>query len=191
MLRPLQVTRTLLKSGTKLESSLVLVGVGARPNVDLFKGQLALLERAPGGIEVNGRLQVCLLGTRGAVVGGGALLQMLSACMPFCAGGRGAVRWGGAGGMARGGWDGASTVWREQEHRYLVVEGQSLYPIETLPQRTCGASLYSSKAQRLMRVSPYPSQTSNPDVYAAGDVVAFPLKLTGAVTRQEHVTNCR
>lgn len=36
-----------------------------------------------------------------------------------------------------------------------------------------------------------PLQTSNPDVYAVGDVAAFPLKLTGAVTRQEHVTNCR
>ena len=34
-------------------------------------------------------------------------------------------------------------------------------------------------------------QTSNPDVFAVGDVAAFPLKLTGAVTRQEHVTNCR
>ncbi len=34
-------------------------------------------------------------------------------------------------------------------------------------------------------------QTSDPDVYAVGDVAAFPLKLTGAVTRQEHVTNSR
>lgn len=85
-----QVTHTVLKSGTKLESSLVLVGVGARPNTQLFQGQLDLLEGAPGGIKVNNRLQ-----------------------------------------------------------------------------------------------------SSNPDVYAVGDVAAFPLKLTGAVTRQEHVTNCR
>ena len=34
-------------------------------------------------------------------------------------------------------------------------------------------------------------QTSNPDVYAIGDVAAFPLKLTGVTTRQEHVTCCR
>ncbi len=34
-------------------------------------------------------------------------------------------------------------------------------------------------------------QSSNPDVYAVGDVAAFPLKLTGQVTRQEHVVNCR
>ncbi|GAB4823794.1 hypothetical protein N2152v2_010840 [Parachlorella kessleri] len=79
-----------LKSGGQVEASLVLVGVGARPNVELFKGQLDLLEKAPGGIKVNSRLQ-----------------------------------------------------------------------------------------------------TSDPDVYAVGDVAAFPLKLTGAVTRQEHVTNSR
>lgn len=36
-----------------------------------------------------------------------------------------------------------------------------------------------------------PLQSSNPDVYAVGDVAAFPLKLTGQVTRQEHVVNCR
>ena len=56
-----------LKSGGRLEGSLVLVGVGARPNVELFKGQLDLLEKAPGGIKVNGRLQVRL----GGAVGGG------------------------------------------------------------------------------------------------------------------------
>ncbi len=53
-----QVSHVQLKSGGKLEASLVLVGVGARPNVELFKGQLTLLEKAPGGIQVNGRLQV-------------------------------------------------------------------------------------------------------------------------------------
>lgn len=37
--RAAQVTHTALKSGGKLESSLVLVGVGARPNVELFKGE--------------------------------------------------------------------------------------------------------------------------------------------------------
>lgn len=35
-------------------------------------------------------------------------------------------------------------------------------------------------------------QTSDPDVFAAGDVAAFPLKMYGGeVTRQEHVANCR
>ena len=35
-------------------------------------------------------------------------------------------------------------------------------------------------------------QTSNPDVYAIGDVACFPLKLTGgALVRQEHATCCR
>jgi len=35
-------------------------------------------------------------------------------------------------------------------------------------------------------------QTSNPDVYAVGDVAAFPLLMYGGRTqRQEHVTNCR
>ena len=35
-------------------------------------------------------------------------------------------------------------------------------------------------------------QTSNPDVYAVGDIAAFPLTLYGGkVTRQEHVVNAR
>lgn len=54
----LQVTTAILKSGTKLDCSLVLVGTGARPNTDLFQGQLDLLEGPPGGIVVNGQLQV-------------------------------------------------------------------------------------------------------------------------------------
>lgn len=34
-------------------------------------------------------------------------------------------------------------------------------------------------------------RTSNADVYAIGDVAAFPLPLLGGrVVRQEHVTNC-
>ena len=35
------------------------------------------------------------------------------------------------------------------------------------------------------------SQTSNPDVYAVGDIAAFPLLLSGKVVRQEHVVNSR
>ncbi|CAL8465067.1 g4602 [Coccomyxa elongata] len=85
-----QVTTTVLKSGEKVESDIVLVGVGARPNVELFKGQLELLEERPGGIKVDGNLR-----------------------------------------------------------------------------------------------------TSNPDVYAVGDIAAFPLKKYGITTRQEHVANCR
>ena len=42
-----------LKSGKKLEARLVVVGVGAKPNTDLFKGQLDLLEDKPGGIKVT------------------------------------------------------------------------------------------------------------------------------------------
>lgn len=48
----------MLKSGERLECSLVLVGVGARPNTDLFAGQLDLVEGPPGGIKVNSNLQV-------------------------------------------------------------------------------------------------------------------------------------
>ncbi len=43
----------MLKSGEKIEADLVLVGVGARPNVELFKGQLELLEERPGGIKAR------------------------------------------------------------------------------------------------------------------------------------------
>ncbi|EIE20462.1 monodehydroascorbate reductase [Coccomyxa subellipsoidea C-169] len=84
------VTTTVLKNGDKIESDIVLVGVGARPNVEMFKGQLDLLEDRPGGIKVDGNLR-----------------------------------------------------------------------------------------------------TSNPDVYAVGDIAAFPLKKYGITTRQEHVANCR
>ena len=34
-------------------------------------------------------------------------------------------------------------------------------------------------------------QSSNADVYAVGDVATFPLKLTGGLARQEHVTCAR
>jgi monodehydroascorbate reductase (NADH) len=85
-----QVKTSVLKSGKKLESDLVVVGVGARPNTELFKGQIDFLEDKPGGIKVNSKLQ-----------------------------------------------------------------------------------------------------TSNPDVYAVGDIAAFPLKKYGITTRQEHVANAR
>ena len=49
----LQVTTTVLKSGEKIESDLVVVGVGARPNIELVKGQVEMLEEKPGGIKVH------------------------------------------------------------------------------------------------------------------------------------------
>jgi monodehydroascorbate reductase (NADH) len=51
------VTTTVLKGGVELESSLVVVGVGARPNVELFTGQLELLNGPPGGIKVDSKLR--------------------------------------------------------------------------------------------------------------------------------------
>lgn len=42
-----------LKSGKKLEAGLVVVGVGAIPNTEMFKGQLDLLEDKPGGVKVS------------------------------------------------------------------------------------------------------------------------------------------
>ncbi len=48
-----QVMTSVLKDGSKLESDIVLVGVGARPNVELFNGQLDLLEERPGGIKAR------------------------------------------------------------------------------------------------------------------------------------------
>ena len=49
-----------LKSGKKLDASLVVVGVGAKPNTELFKGQLDLLEDKPGGVKVS-HLHFCPL----------------------------------------------------------------------------------------------------------------------------------
>jgi hypothetical protein len=54
--RAAQVKTSVLKDGSKLESDIVLVGVGARPNVELFKGQLDLLEERPGGIKARAGL---------------------------------------------------------------------------------------------------------------------------------------
>lgn len=34
-------------------------------------------------------------------------------------------------------------------------------------------------------------QSSNPDIYAIGDIAAYPLKRYGTTTRQEHVKNAR
>ena len=42
-----------LKSGGTIPADLVVVGAGAKPNVDLFEGQLDLLEDKPGGIKAR------------------------------------------------------------------------------------------------------------------------------------------
>ena len=56
-----QVKTSVLKDGTKLESDIVLVGVGARPNIELFKGQLDMLEERPGGIKARLLAQLPLI----------------------------------------------------------------------------------------------------------------------------------
>ena len=50
------VTHAQLKDGTELPCDIVVVGVGARPNLELFKGKLDLLEERPGGVKVDGNL---------------------------------------------------------------------------------------------------------------------------------------
>ena len=47
------MTTTVLKSGEEIQSDLVVVGVGAKPNIELIKGQVDLLEDKPGGIKVT------------------------------------------------------------------------------------------------------------------------------------------
>ena len=49
-----QVTAVILKDGSRLAADIVVVGIGIRPNVDLFEGQLAIEKE---GIRVNGKLQ--------------------------------------------------------------------------------------------------------------------------------------
>ena len=55
-----QVTTTVLKSGEEIESDIVVVGVGARPNVEMLKGQVDLLEDKPGGVKVRTLVQALL-----------------------------------------------------------------------------------------------------------------------------------
>jgi monodehydroascorbate reductase (NADH) len=52
-----RVTTTVLDDGRELESALVVVGVGARPNTQLLQGQVDVEDQKPGGIPVNSRLQ--------------------------------------------------------------------------------------------------------------------------------------
>lgn len=49
-----QVSAVVLKDGTHIEADMVVVGIGIRPNVGLFEGQLTLEK---GGIKVNGKMQ--------------------------------------------------------------------------------------------------------------------------------------
>jgi len=46
-----------LSNGANVECDLVVVGIGARPNVEVFVGQLDTLSAAPGGIKVDGQLR--------------------------------------------------------------------------------------------------------------------------------------
>lgn len=43
----------MLNTGEKLQCDLCLVGVGARPNLDLFKDHLDMLDDKPGGVKVG------------------------------------------------------------------------------------------------------------------------------------------
>lgn len=45
--------QVVLDNGDSIEAGLVVVGVGAKLNTDLFKGQLDFLEEKPGGIKVR------------------------------------------------------------------------------------------------------------------------------------------
>lgn len=51
------VTTAVLDNGTRLQCDLVVVGIGARPNTDIFKGQVDLVDGPPGGIKVDSKLQ--------------------------------------------------------------------------------------------------------------------------------------
>ena len=48
-----QVTHVVLKSGEKIEADLVVSGVGAKPMLDLYQGQVDTLDDKPGGIKVS------------------------------------------------------------------------------------------------------------------------------------------
>lgn len=49
-----KVTAVILKDGRRIKADMVVVGVGIRPNIGLFEGQLALEK---SGIKVNGKMQ--------------------------------------------------------------------------------------------------------------------------------------
>ena len=80
--RRAQVTAAALKSGGRLEASLVLVGVGARPNTDLLAGQLELVQGPPGGIKVNSNLQVRFFLLTDPAFGAGAACQASASATP-------------------------------------------------------------------------------------------------------------
>ena len=49
----LQVGTAVLNTGEKLQCDLCLVGVGARPNLELFKDHLDMLDDKPGGVKAK------------------------------------------------------------------------------------------------------------------------------------------
>ncbi|KAK9843571.1 hypothetical protein WJX84_001392 [Apatococcus fuscideae] len=52
-----QVGVAVLDTGEKLQCDLCLVGVGARPNLGLFQGDLDMLDDKPGGVKVDGHMK--------------------------------------------------------------------------------------------------------------------------------------
>lgn len=46
-----------LKSGEHLEGDIFIVGIGGRPNTELVAGQLSTLDKAPGGVVVDGQMR--------------------------------------------------------------------------------------------------------------------------------------
>lgn len=51
------VTTAVLDNGSRLDCDLVVVGIGAKPNTELFQGHIELVNGPPGGIKVNSTLQ--------------------------------------------------------------------------------------------------------------------------------------
>ncbi|MCO5551311.1 hypothetical protein L7F22_004811 [Adiantum nelumboides] len=52
-----KVTAVVLKDGKRVEADIVVVGIGIRPHIGLFEGQLTLEK---GGIKVNGKMQTSI-----------------------------------------------------------------------------------------------------------------------------------
>ncbi len=46
-----------LKSGDTIEGDIFVIGIGARPNTEAVRDQLTVLDKAPGGILCDGRMQ--------------------------------------------------------------------------------------------------------------------------------------
>lgn len=176
-----QVTKTVLGNGEELESTLVVVGVGARPNTQLLKGQLDVEDQKPGGIPVR--------------------LQGLGDSKTAWTNGR-TLRSGFRVAASR-----VAAAWCSPWHRNLTPPG--MWPplsacrmrvkVPTLEPQSmhlcCSCCLASDLAPRCSHPQVNGRlQTSDPDVYAIGDIALFPQPRFGNSTaRQEHVqvTTCK